>query len=714
MSHPGPPRFLSVGESVELAPRDPDCDSDRDSDVSAAHDWRVVSRPEQSTATVGDGAVVHFAPDVPGIYRVELSATDGTYTQTVRAFPDPRREARVAATNVDGNLEGVEYATVIGQFNDFTMGLHQAEREDDEWVLDVALPPGEHEAIFAFDGDFDSFATAEVTIEGAGRPHIRLDGRCEGDMVVVTATARAAPNGSDPDIEFYFDDRDALERGDVTIDGEELSVPLDALPVLSRVHAVPVAERHGIADTLIIRIEDDEDRDNDVYFQRPADAPEWVRGTTIYEIFVREFAGETVETTFEEIERRVPYLESLGIDVVWFTPICESPTRHGYHITDLFDTASDLGTRTEFASLVERLHQADIRIVFDLVINHTSRDHPAFQLHRAGVPDYVDHYERIPTGQDRTDVDWAGDDAPGHYFNWTQIPNVNYDSLAVRKWMLDVIDEWAPIVDGFRCDVAWGVPHGFWKEVRERVKTRDEEFLLLDETVPRDPAFRENEFDIHYDTDLYSTLRDIGTGNAPASAIFDALADSQRHGYPDEALHMRYIDNHDEDRYVTECDDGTLCPAVAATLTLPGVPMIYSGQERGVHEQRGTMRWHDGDADLTDFHRCLVDLRQSHPALRSTDVEPVNCDVIVGESERVVAYKRVDNADDNEEELIVILNFESDPVTVKPESAVESTDLVSDDDVSSGDGVMIDNVVVLRSEADDVVNSWNYTIIKDF
>lgn len=691
MNHPGPPRFLYTYQSVELAPRDPDS--------SSTYAWRVVDRPEQSTATVGDGAVVHFAPDVPGTYHVELSTTDRThartYTQTIRAFPDPRREARfsVTADDVDGDIEDVEHATVpvIGRFNDFTMGTHRAEREDDEWILDVALPPGEHEAIFAFDDDFDSFATAEVTVEGAGRPHVRLDGRYDGDSVVVTATARAAPDGSDPYVEFYLDDRDDLKRSDVTIDGKELRVPLDVLPLLSRVHAVPVAECPGIADTLTIRVEDD------VSFARPADPPEWVHGATIYEIFVREFAGETVETTFSEIERRVPYLESLGIDTVWFTPVCESPTRHGYHITDLFDTASDLGTRAEFVSLVERLHRADIRVVFDLVINHTSRDHPFFQLHRAGVPDYADHYERIPSVQDTTNVDWAGGDAPGHYFNWTRIPNVNYDSLAVRRWMLDVIDEWAPLVDGFRCDVAWGVPHGFWKEVRERVKTQNDEFLLLDETVPRDPTFRENEFDVHYDTDLYSTLRDIGTGTSPATALFDALDDSRRHGYPDEALHMRYIDNHDEDRYLAECDDGTLKPAVAALFSLPGVPMIYAGQERGVTEQRGRMRWHDGDADLTDFHRRLIDLRQSHPALRAMDVTPIDCDVVVGDPEHVVAYKRINDSDTKGEKLIVVLNFGTATATVKLGATFESTDLITGEDVSSEDCVSVDDAVVLRT-----------------
>ncbi|WP_254273218.1 alpha-amylase family glycosyl hydrolase [Haloarcula marina] len=684
MHHPGPPRFCTVGESVELAPRRPD--------AAATFRWRLRERPTESEATLEQGPVVHLEPDAPGTYRVELSAPDGTHTQTVRAFPASEHETVRFAVTADDVVEGdpdeisdAEECVVMGRFNDFTMGRDWATEVDDgEWAFETTLPPGTHEVIFAFDGEFDPFASDSVTVEGAGRPRVELDGRREGDTVVVTADARAAPDGSDPDVEFHFDDRDGLDAADTEVDGDELRVPVDALPVRSRVHAVAVAEQHSIADTLMV------DAGGDVTFERPADAPEWAADATIYEIFVREFVGDIAETSFEEIERRVPYIESLGVDVVWFTPVVQSPTRHGYHITDLFDTANDLGTREEFASLVDTLHDAGIRVIFDLVINHTSRDHPYFQFHRAGVPGYENYYERVPAEQDVSDVDWAGDDAPGLYFTWTKIPNVNYDSLAVREWMLDVVDEWAGEVDGFRCDVAWGVPHGFWKEVREAVKADDADFLLLDETVPRLPEFRENEFDVHYDTDFYFTLRDIGTGEEPATALFDALAESPRRGYPERSVHMRYVENHDEDRYREECGEAPLRAAVGATFTVPGAPMIYYGQERGVEDQRGTMRWHDGDADLTDFHRRLVALRQDRPALRAPGVDPVEWAIVDGDAENVVAYTRSDDA----ETLAVVLNFGADPATVSLGVDVTGEDLLSGTDARTDGGLRVADVVV--------------------
>ncbi|GGN98522.1 alpha-amylase family glycosyl hydrolase [Haloarcula pellucida] len=688
MHHPGPPRFCTVDESVELAPRRPD--------VDATFTWRLADAPDDSSVSLGDGPVVHLEPDVPGTYRAELVAPDGTHTQTVRAFPASAREAVRFSVTADDVVEGdpddvadAEECVVMGRFNDFTMGSHWAtEEREGEWVFETDLPPGTHSVIFAFDGEFDPFADDEVTVDGAGRPRVELQGRREGDTVVVSADARAAPEGSDPDVEFHLDDRDALADADVTIAGDELRVPVESLPVLSRIHAVAVAEQHSIADTLTIHAGDD------VAFERPADAPEWASDATIYEIFVREFVGDIAETSFEEIERRVPYIESLGVDVVWFTPVVQSPTRHGYHITDLFDTANDLGTREAFASLVDALHDAGIRVVFDLVINHTSRDHPYFQFHRSGVPEYADHYERIPESQNVTGVDWAGDDAAGLYFNWTKIPNVNYDSLDVRRWMLDVVDEWAGEVDGFRCDVAWGVPHGFWKEVRERLKAENSDFLLLDETVPRDPSFRENEFDVHYDTDFYFTLRDIGNGEAPATALFDALELSPRRGYPDRSVHMRYVENHDEDRYRDECGETPLRAAVGATFTVPGAPMIYYGQERGVEDQRGTMRWHDGDAALTDFHRRLVALRNDHAALRAPGVDPAGWSVREGDAEKVVAYTR----SDGDETLAVVLNFAVEDATVALDADVTGHDLLSATDVTTDDGLRVADVVVTRVE----------------
>ena len=709
MDAPGPPRFVSVGDSVELAPRM--------ADPAADYRWELIDSPDDSSLTVDESPVIEFAPDTSGTYRLELQMPDETYLQTVRAYPDERHTTRVELSfeELPCPLDEVDSMSVVGPFNEQIAGRTRPTRTDDRFVVDLELPPGTHPYGFCVNDDFAQQAHGAVTVPGPGRPRCRLDGEVVDETLVITATATAAPDtdssDQDLDVDFFVDDRDWLPESVLTVENRTLRVPVESVPETLRIHAVAVGERRSVSDTLTIH------HDESISIERPNDPPEWAESPTVYEIFVRSFTGETLPTTFEEIERRVEYLQSLAVDVLWLTPVLASPTDHGYHITNYFETADDLGSRQAFESLVERCHEVGIRVVFDLVINHTSRDHSVYQLHAGGVDRYADYYNRVPKEWDGTGVDWAGDSAPEFYFNWQRIPNLNYGSLAVRRWMLDVVDEWADVVDGFRCDVAWGVPHGFWKEVRERVP---EDFLLLDETIPRDPHYHEAEFQMHYDTALYGALRDIGHGNAPASKIFEALDDAVWQGFPDSAVHLRYIENHDEERYLEECSEGALRAAVAATFSLPGAPMIYYGQERGMTAKRGPMKWHDGDAELTEFHRSLSTLRREQPVLKNggveqlsvdaadraaivpptavTDTEPAAADgdghplpggdghPLPGgdgqpapagdghpapDGDRVVAFAR----DDGVDRVLVVLNFGDEPQAVSLPEAVGSTDL---------------------------------------
>ncbi len=719
MHEPRPPRFTTVGESVELAPRAPD--------PSAEYEWTVESRPEGSSATVGDAPVVHLEPDVPGVYRLRLRMfgedSDEEQSRLVRAFPDERRTARFELPVADLPIPRADLDSICisGPFNEHIVGADRPTYEDGSYVLETELSPGEHPYGFLMNDDLTEQVQGTLTVPGPGRPRIHLDANVEGGDVVVSAETSSAPNSEFADdelaVEFFLEGEDAtLEIKDATPKTENttpetenanpeaenaaddrdsiavvrnqraVQIPTDEIGDRFRVHAVAVGERHSVADCVEVR--DGEE------IRRVNDPPKWADSPTVYEIFVRSFAGETVETTFVELERRVPYLESLDVDCVWLTPILGSPTDHGYHTTNYFETASDLGAREEFESFVARCHEAGIRVIFDLVVNHSSRDHPAFQMSAAGVPEYRDWYV-WETGE-------TGEKEAQRYFDWEQIPNFNFDSLAVRRFLLDVVDEWSGLVDGFRCDVAWGVPHEFWKEVADR--TRDD-FLLLDETIPRDPAYHESEFTMHYDTTLYGTLREIGRGEKSATAIFDALADAKRVGFPDSAVHLRYVENHDESRYLDECGKDALLAATAATFTLPGAPMIYYGQERGMTEYRGTMRWEHGDDELTETHRKLSRARDDHPVLRDGTVEKIewkcggneeNGDVEDERAEGVVAFAR-ESAD---KRVVVVLNFEESAREVTIGAEIDDIDLLTGDSIPTvaddGTKLVVESVVVAR------------------
>ncbi|ELZ48017.1 alpha amylase catalytic region [Halorubrum californiense DSM 19288] len=763
MHEPGPPRTTSVGEPVELAPRSPDPDgtygwtvrdAPADSDLSPGDrpDPDATGPPSSATAVGSetptavlragetsrdDDPVVHLDPDAPGTYVLALDAPDGTHRQRVRVFPDERREAdiRVPVDDLAGNETDPDRVSLLWPHNENRLALDRAERDGDEWVASVRVPPGRHGFGFVPDGDRSAAVHGECEVPGPGRPRVSLDATVveaddpeESDRLRLTAAVDSAPavddveRGGDPDAldaAFLVDDRDADPEAVAAIEsqaeGRTLSVPLDDLPDSVRIHAVPHGERYGAAET--VRVEADETETDgseaaaSVALVDPNPTPEWAESPTIYEVFVRSFAGDTLPTTFREVERRVEYLDHLGVDALWLTPVLASPTDHGYHVTDYYDTAADLGSREAFESLVDACHDAGIRVVFDLVINHTSRDHPAFQLHSAGVDAYADHYRRSDATADVTGIDWAeldGGAAPDHYFEWGRIPNLNYDSPAVRERLLDVVDEWAAVVDGFRADVAWGVPHGFWKEVADRVPA---DTLLLDETLPHDPFYGEGEFDVHYDTSLYETLRSIGAGEEPAEAVETALARGEWLGFDDHGAQMRYVENHDEDRYLAEYGRAALRAAAAVTFTLPGAPMIYAGQERGNETYRGPIRWHDGDNKLTDFHRRLAALREAEPLLRDGDVRfdgrASGVRVVEGDADRVTAYERTppaagatDGGDADRDPLLVVVNFAAEPATVAVPDGAEA-DLFGDGNAVERDGeegrrVAVDAVAVLR------------------
>jgi glycosidase len=705
--HPGPPRFVAVGDHVDLAPRDPDPD--------AAYRWSLESAPAASSVAVGDAPVLAFTPDAPGRYRLTCAGPDSVHAVTVRAFPACRTEVELsaptsalrAAVGDDDRLDTTTAYSVCGPFNEWRVGELPATRERGRVGRTVSLPPGEHRYVVVPDGDLGAGVSGTVDVSGPGRPRLELAATVEAGVVRVAATTHAAgrreaaagASGSErgerhasravdddatPEVRFELDDRDGLDRTEVRVDGDTLAVPLAALDGPARVHAVAVGTRASLPATVQV--------DPDGTVSQPDRAPAWVRDATVYEIFVRAFAGETVDTTFAELERRLPYIESLGVDCLWLTPVVASPTTHGYHVTDYFDTAADLGTPAEYERFVAACHERGIRVLFDLVANHTSRDHPAFQFRAAGVEPYVDYYADR-RGADPSDIEWAGD-PPDYYFNWTRIPNLSYDSLGVRRWLLDVVDRWAPVVDGFRCDVAWGVPSGFWREVRDRVRAEDAEFLMLDETVPR-AAGDTAGFGCHHDTDLYDRLCDVGAGSEPADAVLETFDEAAFAGFDPHATFLRYVENHDEDRYRPAYGEAAFRAAVAATFTLPGAPMIYAGGERNVRSTRGPMRWHDGDAAMTEYHRRLVACRDAHPVLRHGDVEPVAREVHAGDPDRVTAYAR----DDGDDRLVVLLNFGEGTATVAPAEPVDGRDRVREASVASERGVEVADVVVCRSDA---------------
>ncbi|WP_256393162.1 glucodextranase DOMON-like domain-containing protein [Natronoarchaeum rubrum] len=709
--HPGEPRFVEVGESLRnsiyvdgshvfdrdnLAPRVVDIDADAANYSADDFQWSLAESPDGSSGDVlafetddedgeprwddGKKNVAEFTADAPGTYVVEVDAPDGTHEMTIHAFP----------------------ATPDG----------------------AGGPPR-----LSLDAEFDS----------------------EAGEFVIESNAKLSPNSNanpeDLTVEFLADDRDALSTSDIVDEGTTARVPASAISGdAARVHAAPYdGDVHGMADTVML------DADGEVHL--PNRPPEWMKDGVMYEIFTRSFAGERGETDMQYLTERVSYLDELGIDAVWLTPIYPSVSSskelagggpHGYDATDYMSVASDLGTVEEYKAFIEECNANDIKVVFDMVINHAGRDHPYFQDTIASKGDEVpaESWEFLPVeewNQDSKYFDWFDrmdapitgpdggvvDPAPGNTGFWglRLQPNWNFDNMALREHMLAVADFWSGEVgvDGFRCDIAWGTPHSFWKEVRDLVRSNNSEFLMLDESIPKDPHFAENEFDMHFDTsEFMNTMRGIGRDNAPANEILSSINSRKAEGFPEHTLILNTTENHDEERLLNQIIEGgtrdnpkkAQRACWAAGVTLPGVPFVYYGQERAISEygegrhmgeddprsgdifpggkKRAFMNWDEYDEEHLQFYKDLIGTYQEMDVLKPDADMAAEWFATAAKAEPnlLVFGRDASHLDDVEgpETVVVVINFEEEPSQVNLRPEVSTTDLLSGEDLSIPSG----------------------------
>jgi len=677
MHHPGPPRFVAVGDTVELAPRNPDPD--------VAYAWSIVDAPIASTVELGSDAIISFVPDAAGQYTLALDAPDGTHNLTIRVFSSDKRPTSLGGATGRSGYSG--YSGFSGSARPRSSGQSGGISGSGSGAI----------------GEQQNLPT--------GRPRIRLDGTVneETETVTIHATPSPHPNSSrsagDLSVEFVLDDRDGISKSAVTITDRTVEVPLSVFERTEqlRVHAVAIGDSYSVADAVSIERTDEYvvNTESDVTGHAGAipspdsidivrlnDPPEWATDATLYEIYVRGFASddEDATNTFEALEDRLPYLEELGVDTLWLTPVLQHDGKpHGYNITDFFSIADDLGTREAYESFVDAAHERGMAVLFDLVLNHSARDHPYFEsAYQNPESPYYDWYE------------WQDNGEPGTYFDWELIANFDYTNLEVRQHLLAAVDEWAEVADGFRCDMAWAVPDSFWKEIRDRIKAKDREFLLLDETIPYIEDFHEGMFDVHFDTTLYFTLRQIGRGNEPAEALLDAIDGRAESGFPDHAAFMLYLENHDETRYIVECGDDAGLAAAGALFTLPGIPMLYGGQELGQRGRRDALAWNHARDEIRSHYDDLIALHDEYDSLGSTgDLNRIDYTVTAADNAHpndAVAFVR----HTGDESLLVCLNFAEGDVEVGVDVTVDATDLVSGENRASENGLLVEDAAVFK------------------
>jgi len=378
-------------------------------------------------------------------------------------------------------------------------------------------------------------------------------------------------------------------------------------------------------------------------------SPDWLRSGTVYEIFPRDFsaAGNLAGVTAGLDE-----LHNLGVNILWLMPIhpIGQKERKGdfgspYAIRDFYAIDPNYGTLDDFKQLVTGAHQRSMKVIMDLVADHTAWDNVMM-----------------------TNKNFYKQDAAGHVISpvpaWTDVAGLNYAKPELRQYMLTMMKYWiqACDVDGFRCDAAPMVPTDFWELARAELSAVKPDVLMLNEGEV--PDLLTNAFDLDYSWKLMWVLNDVLSHNAPASNLRRSWEESHAQ-FPKDALRMRITDDHDETRAIARYGMKGALAASALMFTLDGVPLLFNGMEVGDATEsadpalfdKRPICWQPHQSERPQFrsiYHDLIQLRKQNAAFRTSDVQWLH-----NSSEATLAtYLRTDAKD----EFLVVLNFSNRPL----------------------------------------------------
>jgi len=440
----------------------------------------------------------------------------------------------------------------------------------------------------------------------------------------------------------------------------------------------------------------------------PSAAPPWTRGAVCYEVFVRSFFDSNGDGVgdLNGLIAKLEYIDKLGADCIWLMPVAASPSYHGYDVSDYYRVEPAYGTNDDFKRLVAEAHRRGIVVLVDMVLNHSSSEHPYFQAAlRDTTSPYRAWYRFARTSPGK---DWHRSPVRDEYYYglfWSGMPDLNYQTPAVREEAKKIATFWLRDmdVDGFRLDAIpylveegaclMGCPgtHTFLHEyaahidsVKPGAYTVGEAWGSIDQMLPYYPDQLTAYFGFELSDSLLSAVR-----SGSAAGLLSGFLRLQ-----DTLPAYRwapFLTNHDQTRAMTQLKGDVARARLAATLllTLPGLPFLYYGEEIGMTGDkpdprlRTPMQWNAGpglgftsgkawesaqpdsltttvavqDADsgsLLNLYRRLIHLRKTDEALATGTLVP-----LTASSPHVAAYLRRSG----DHEVLVVANLDAAPVS---------------------------------------------------
>jgi len=339
-------------------------------------------------------------------------------------------------------------------------------------------------------------------------------------------------------------------------------------------------------------------------------------GSVYYEIFVRSFYDTNNDGIgdLNGVTAKLDYLTELGIGGIWLMPINASPSYHGYDTTDYYAINPDYGTLDDLKHLLEEAHKRDIKVIMDLVVNHSSKEHPWFTSALTDTNSPYRNWYSIVDADENVKSDGAVGNAPWHQYGnlkylgifWEGMPDLNFDEPEVRAEMIKIGQFWLEQgIDGFRLDAAKHIYGDYTSTAgTEDIQTKNkkwwQEFRLgMNEVNP--DAYLIGEvwdslsviapyFDEALNSAFHFDLADRLLGAASKEVDPDlAFSLGRAYGVYEQSSGGTFVDapflsNHDQNRVMTVLNGNVDHAKMAAALllTLPGTPYLYYGEEIGM------------------------------------------------------------------------------------------------------------------------------------
>ena len=384
---------------------------------------------------------------------------------------------------------------------------------------------------------------------------------------------------------------------------------------------------------------------------------EVVAHSVLYEANIRQYSEEG---TFNAFAQDLPVLKKMGVKILWLMPInpisttkSKGPLGSYYAVSDYTKVNPEFGTLEAFKALVQKAHELGIYVILDWVPGHTGWDHHWIQ-------EKSDYYLKNRKGEIIDPIDFR----TGKSFGWTDVADLNYNNLEMREELRQAMVYWVKEtdIDGYRIDQAYAVPPVFYDKTIEALREIKPVFLLAETDIYHPGGINlVSKFDATYDWPGHQLSKEIAQGRRSATNYHRHIQRTNRLYGPENIL-VNFISNHDENSWngtVKESYGAADHIFMAMNFTLPGMPLIYSGQEYDLNKR---LRFFEKDSfpkvagKTMELLQQLGALKNNHRALAAGTSAGSYKRINTTRDNQILAFEREKEGDT----LVVVANLSKD------------------------------------------------------